>query len=111
VATFLMAAVIGLSGLVGVVSSARAAHCCAQTNYACAGLRTADDCCRGMGHSMGAPPVGTIDTQQAVDQATAPAIDVLFFEISARLLPHALPLPTATRFHDPPHLHTFALLI
>jgi hypothetical protein len=105
-----VATVVLLAGLTNVVTLAREAACCAKTDYTCAGMQTPDDCCRSMGHTAGLAPAATTN-------ASAPVV------VPATAQP-LIAAPTATvrvcapfeelvtiRPHDPPHLHTFALLI
>jgi hypothetical protein len=106
------AALMALAGPMSIVASARAHGCCARTNYACAGLRTPDDCCKSMGHSAGAAPAGLLPRpeQPVVPVASIP-IDITFPALADVNRASTTTSPIAKRLYDPPHLHTFVLLI
>jgi hypothetical protein len=85
--------------------------CCAKTDYSCAGMQAPDDCCRNMGHASAHQVPGTVSNQHPLP--TPPAITV---NVGAGMLaPIARVAPAVglafIRPHDPPHLHSFALLI
>jgi len=92
-------------------SSSKAMACCAKTHNRCAGLKSPDDCCKGMGHSIASATVATV---KALKVSAAP-------DLAARVAPPETAFDQATgaraarenikRPHDPPHLHTFPLLI
>jgi hypothetical protein len=85
--------------------------CCAHTHHRCAGLKTADDCCQGMGHGIGATTL-TLPAARASDPGSALAI-LPAITTSSRIAAIAMPpaAPTFKRPHDPPHLHSVSLLI
>jgi hypothetical protein len=96
--------------LAAMRASARAHACCAKTRHACAGLKSPDDCCKRMGHTAVPAP------------ATARSIDVVDALAIVSIVDHNTLVTTAHPFaevpvdsfkhpHDPPHLHTFSLLI
>jgi hypothetical protein len=87
--------------------------CCAKTHHQCAGMRTADDCCQGMGHGIGATATATT-APAARANLTVPVLAILAAtaipsQVTAPSIPP--PAPTFKRPHDPPHLHPVALLI
>jgi hypothetical protein len=107
----LMVLSLAVSPLSALRDSAAAMDCCAKTDYTCAGLSAPDDCCQHMGHSAHGVTPGTVSTDRD-----------LLIPISAIVPPFAAATPTAaadplgsvstfTRPHDPPHLHSYSLLI
>jgi hypothetical protein len=94
-----------------LTAAAAAMSCCAATDYACAGPQTPDDCCQTMGHAT------THSASATIAKAQLPASGVT----AANLRAGTSPVGLATRRHvvsidgkrphDPPHLHTFSLLI
>jgi hypothetical protein len=85
--------------------------CCAKAHHQCAGVRTADDCCQGMGHGIGASvttlPVARASVSDPI-LAILPGLTIRAQISTPALTPAA---PTFKRPHDPPHLHPVALLI
>jgi hypothetical protein len=109
VKTVVVVASIAVSSFADLKAAATAMDCCLKTNYACAGLSAPDDCCQQMGHTREATAAGTLVTVPAVGPALQPsALEVVpDVKVSFRN-----PVDGAfTRPHDPPHLHTFSLLI
>ena len=83
--------------------------CCAKTNYACAGLSAPDDCCQRM---QQAAPRSTASTIPTAPAAGAPATLSKPSALAMRAPAEPVLAPLSfVRPHDPPHLHTFALLI
>ena len=96
--------------LADVHAGAKAMSCCAKAHRSCAGLRTPDQCCKHMhpapAHETFATAAGTRAVPAAV-MATLPSTSQrVSFQpsILVRLIHSKRP-------HDPPHLHTFSLLI
>ncbi len=83
--------------------------CCAKTDYSCAGLSAPDTCCQRMQHAA-SHPTPSIAAGQGIDGP--PAIVALPPALVARST-SAWELARAEfkRPHDPPHLHTYSLLI
>jgi hypothetical protein len=111
-AVLLLAVSIGFAGFAGLVSASRAAACCARARNQCAGLKTPDECCKRMGHSLAGSTVATL----------APVKANAVHAESAAAVPQPIGLAFAStrsgaavidfkRPHDPPHLHPFPLLI
>jgi len=91
-------------------SSTTAMACCAKTHNQCAGLSAPDDCCKRMGHATAGSLAGTLSAAQPL---ALPATGVVAWLTANLTAAHgssnvdfALKRP-----HDPPHLHTFSLLI
>jgi hypothetical protein len=89
-------------------ASAAAMACCKKTHFRCAGVKTADDCCRTIqkaAHHDAATSRRIIDgtAQPAALLCSAPVLHQ-----TIRTIAHVDPF---SRPHDPPHLHTFNLLI
>ena len=93
-----------------LVSSAQAMACCHHTDYACAGLRSPDDCCRHMGHVTVRAPAGTSVRAAAVTASACTAGPVLAIE-RPRGFEFADSGASFKRPHDPPHLHGYHPLI
>jgi hypothetical protein len=111
VVALLLLPIVAGNGIVSVVEAALATSCCAATDYRCAGLRSPHDCCKHMGHTVGASTTGTIERgTHALPSATAVAV-VQPANAPASVSRRPVASRTAARLHDPPHLHTFALLI
>jgi len=112
-ATLILAVAVAAAStdVIALQFSMAAMACCAKAHNECAQLRTPDDCCRGMGHGVGA------------SASTAPDAGAVHFGLTLAILPAAAgsagepcerfaPDPsTFKRPHDPPHLHPVALLI
>jgi hypothetical protein len=102
--------------VIGDANAARASMlamaCCAKTHGECAGVKGPDDCCRGMGHVSADPAKTTPPNRPTVDTLSAcavlpqPALAAAAIGWSSASDAVAFKRP-----HDPPHLHTFALLI
>jgi hypothetical protein len=106
----LVIAAIASSDLLASRFSLGAMACCAKTHHQCAGMKTADDCCQGMGHGIGA----TATTLPAGRRSlTVPVVAILpAIAIPSQFTaPATPPAPTFKRPHDPLHLHPVALLI
>ena len=106
------AALVGLTIMVADVASARASitamACCAKTKGDCAGVKTPDDCCRGMGHVDAGP---TSNTPQRQPTLNAPSLHAVLSPISDATGSTPVISVAFKRPHDPPYLHTFDLLI
>jgi hypothetical protein len=111
VVLLLVIAATASSDLLASRFSLGAMACCAKTHHQCAGMRTADDCCQGMGHGIGAT-VTTLPAARVSDPGPALAI-LPAITTSSHIATPAMPTatPTFKRPHDPPHLHPVALLI
>ena len=101
--------------MVADAASARASitamACCAKTKGDCAGVKTPDDCCRGMGHVVSGPTGSTPQRQATLD---SPSLHALLVSTIIDAGVGCTPVVVSVDFkrpHDPPHLHTFALLI
>jgi hypothetical protein len=107
----LVIAAIASSDLLASRFSLGAMACCAKTHHQCAGMRTADDCCQGMGHGIGATATTLPAARASVSGPVLAILPVLTIptQIAAPAIPPAA--PTFKRPHDPPHLHPVALLI
>lgn len=66
-AVLLIALTSAANDLVNMRASARAHACCAKTRFACAGLKSADDCCKRMRHTAAQPAPDTITAIGALD--------------------------------------------
>ena len=105
----MVVASVAVSSFADLRAAATAMDCCLKTDYACAGLSAPDDCCKRMGHTGEASAPGTL--------VTAPSVGPAVQAISPEVVP-GLDLSSRDPFdavfkrpHDPPHLHTFSLLI
>jgi hypothetical protein len=83
--------------------------CCKAGHHACGQMTSASDCCKSRQHA--APTIGVAKQTDVVLWVALPAsVPALFaFVTEVRLNPAAG--AALTRQHDPPHLHTFSLLI
>jgi hypothetical protein len=106
----LVAVGFGADEMSSMTSAAAAMACCAKTDYSCAGLSAPDTCCQRMHHAASHSTPSTAAATQAIDGAL----------VIAALPPTLLVRSTSawtrvnvefTRPHDPPHLHTYSLLI
>jgi hypothetical protein len=107
--TLVVVASIAVSSFADLKAAATAMDCCRKTNYACAGLSAPDDCCQHMGHTREASLAGLLVTPPAVGPAVQPFAPEFVPDLThrgKRRMDGAF-----TRPHDPPHLHTFSLLI
>ena len=108
-------ALVGLAIAVGDAASVRASiaamRCCIKTHGDCAGVRTPDDCCRGMGHAAVGPTSGTPPTKSTVNSPFLHAVAAWTTMASDPTPAHAPDSISFKRPHDPPHLHSFSLLI
>jgi len=111
-------AVIALVGFVYIAGEAKAAAasftamaCCAKKHGDCAGIKSPDDCCRGMGHVSAGPASTMPPSGPTMDAPSSHA--VLPSAAAVAQCSASTPLVTASfkRPHDPPHLHPVALLI
>jgi hypothetical protein len=93
-----------------MTSAAAAMECCAKTDYSCAGLNAPDTCCQRMHHAAAHPTPSTAAARQGHDGAPAivalPPVNVARSTSASELRRIEF-----TRPHDPPHLHTYSLLI
>jgi len=106
----LAAVALAANEMSDMVTGQAAMVCCAKTDYSCAGLSAPDTCCRRMHHASSHATPSTAAAAHSHDGLPA-----------ATLLPSAFFVgPTRgwerarlefKRPHDPPHLHTYSLLI
>jgi hypothetical protein len=91
----------------GLEFQARAMACCTHRQDCGGNLRAPDNCCERMGHGTPAK-TGTL-----VQSSHVVALVPLGVVAPVALVEHAgfSVALSVTRLHDPPHLHTFALLI
>jgi hypothetical protein len=105
----LVASSVATNAFADLRTSGTEMACCAKTDYGCAGLSSPDDCCQQMGHTQHGTFAGTLSSAHPV---ILPAI--LNVPASEASLVSYDPLNREsgfTRPHDPPHLHSFSLLI
>jgi hypothetical protein len=103
-------AAAAVSPLADLHASSAAMACCAQMDYSCTGMSAPDDCCQRMTHAPARAAAGTLST---AIQLVAPA-GVLVPSFIADIGPRAGCCPRAEllpRPHEPPHLHSYVLLI
>jgi len=91
----------------GLEFQAMAAACCAHRQDCGGNLRAPDACCEHMGHGVPAK-TGTV-----VHNASDGGLSLNGFVVPVPFIRHASisHRSRVARLHDPPHLHTFALLI
>jgi hypothetical protein len=104
-AAAMLVAVVWIDG-VGSEFHARAMTCCTHRQDCGGDLRAPDRCCEHMGHG-GAAKTAVV-TNAAAEPALMPDAFTPATVDREWLSAHALDV---ARLHDPPHLHTFALLI
>jgi hypothetical protein len=112
IASSLLLAVLALalSPLAALRDSAAAMACCAKTDYACAGLSSPDDCCQHMDHAAHGVTPGTVSAARELLIPISAIVQSFATDTAAA----SDPLDTVsifTRPHDPPHLHSYSLLI
>jgi len=83
--------------------------CCATAHHKCAKSGDSSDCCQHMSHAATA-------MFQAVPLVKAPVVHEIVGPLLAASVSDIVPLAPASSLgfkhpHDPPHLHSFALLI
>jgi hypothetical protein len=96
--------------LVDLRAGVSAMACCTKTHYHCAGLKTPDDCCKTMRHAPAHPVPSTAAGKSAEPRAMAATLLSTSQPATFSLSP-SRQSADSKRPHDPPHLHTFALLI
>jgi hypothetical protein len=104
-------AALGLSIVAGgteLRASAAAMACCKKTHFRCAGVKTADDCCRTIQKSAHHDSATSRQTIDSTAQPVALFGGVPVFHQTIRTITRVDPF---SRPHDPPHLHSFNLLI
>jgi hypothetical protein len=102
---------LAVGPMAGLRDSAAAMACCAKTDYTCAGMSGPDDCCQHMGHAAHGVTPGTVSSARGLFITTV-AIDSSFDASIAAHVSNLLGAVSAfTRPHDPPHLHSYSLLI
>ena len=106
----LFAVASGATTLAELRDSAQAMACCAKTDYACARMQAPDDCCRNMGHAAAHQVPATSERHAPSAVPIALPINVAA-EVAASSRTTPPSTSAFTRPHDPPHLHSFALLI
>jgi hypothetical protein len=105
-----LAASLSMSAFAEFGDANAAMHCCAKTQYACAGVGTPDDCCRKMHHrSSRATPSIVRTSPIGHDAAILAPPPVASVSVVVRDQHRAA--SDWNHPHDPPHLHTFSLLI
>jgi hypothetical protein len=111
-ATSLLLVILSLavSPFAALQDSAAAMACCAKTDYTCAGLSAPDDCCQHMGHSTHAVTPATASATRELLIAMI-GIAPVFAAETAVPSDRLGTASTFTRPHDPPHLHSYSLLI
>jgi hypothetical protein len=105
-----LAGSVSTSAFVEFGNANAAMHCCAKTQYACAGVGTPDDCCRKMHHrsSRATPSIVRQSTVGHDAAILAPPLTPFFAVVVRERFQAAFDW---NHPHDPPHLHTFSLLI
>jgi hypothetical protein len=91
-------------------SSTTAMACCAKTHNQCAGLSAPDDCCKRMGHATAGSLAGTLSAAQPLVLAATGVVAWLPANLTAAHGSSNVDFGFK-RPHDPPHLHSFSLLI
>jgi hypothetical protein len=106
----LVAVGFGADEMSSMTGAAAAMACCAKTDYSCAGFSAPDSCCQRMHHAASHPTPSTVGAAQGIDGP--PAIAALQPELVVRT-PSTCEIVRVEfkRPHDPPHLHTYSLLI
>lgn len=107
----LIVASMAASPVADLLASAAAMACCAKTDYSCAGISGPDDCCQHMGHTAHGVAPGTCSSARSADTPTAAIVPAFSTDAAA---PASTPFNSVspfTRPHDPPHLHSYSLLI
>lgn len=92
-----------------MAGAAAAMACCAKTDYSCAGFSAPDTCCQRMHHAAAHPTPST--AAAAPNPAGSSAIAAFSAPILVDGVSSAVTRLEFKRLHDPPHLHTFPLLI
>jgi hypothetical protein len=100
---------ITASPMADLRASAVAMACCAKTDYSCAGLSGPDDCCQHMGHAARSVTPGTVSSARPLFAATVAGLPPLIPETTTS--DSVRSISAFTRPHDPPHLHSYSLLI
>ena len=93
-------------------SSSRAMACCANAQNQCTGVKSPDDCCKGMGHGLAAAAVATVTALKA--HASGAGVGAVFATITITSQPRWSAAAAGSNFkrpHDPPHLRAIPLLI
>ena len=109
VLVLLVASSVATNAFADLRASGTEMACCAKTDYRCAGLSSPDDCCQQMGHTAHGTFAGTLSSAHPVILAV-----ILSVPASAASIASHESLNREwffTRPHDPPHLHSFSLLI
>ena len=101
---------LAVSPLAALRDSAAAMACCAKTDYTCAGLSAPDDCCQHMGHAAHGVTPGTVSSARDLLVPFIAIVPSFAAEPAAACDPLRT-VSTFTRPHDPPHLHSYSLLI
>jgi hypothetical protein len=97
--------------LASMRASARAHACCAKTRFACAGRKSVDHCCRTMRHTAAQLAPAAMGSVDAPEVGATPAVVHIDIPALAIASFHSIDTHAFKRPHDPPHLHTFTLLI
>ena len=100
----------GSADLLVLRFSIGAMHCCVRARHECAGMKTSDDCCQGMGHGIG-PTASTGPTVRTpLVRSDIAVLTTITFQAESAAM-RICPDPLFKRPHDPPHIHPVALLI
>jgi hypothetical protein len=109
---FAILAAVGFSAdqMSSMTSAAAAMACCAKTDYSCAGLSAPDTCCQRMHHAASHSTPSTGAATRGIDGVPA-SVALPQANVARSTSAWELFRVEFTRPHDPPHLHTYSLLI
>ena len=108
---FVVAMAVAASAFADLRSAVTAMACCVKTDYRCATVGGPDDCCQHMGHTSRGATLGNPSSAAPIVPPTVVIFPSLY---TAPAISSSGLLDIASAFkrpHDPPHLHTFSLLI
>jgi hypothetical protein len=106
-----LALAAGSADLLALHFSIGAMQCCLKARHECAGMKTADDCCQGMGHGIGpTTSTGPVLRAQVVRSDVAILTTIDFHAVVGAAVQITTD-PLFKRPHDPPYLHPIPLLI
>ena len=97
--------------LIGLALSSRAEACCAAMRGECAGLSTPDTCCQTQQFAASPDLTSTTPSLAQVDLAGPVSIGNIWLPDALGSARDRSARDAFKRPHDPPHLHTFPLLI
>jgi hypothetical protein len=105
-----LASSVAASSFADLQAWSAAMGCCANTHYACTGTSSPDHRCRRMNHTPPRAAAGMLSSAMLRSAPIAlisrPFAIALDTRTGVLRLPEPLPRP-----HDPPHRHTYSLLI